>query len=91
MRLDSGARIRLILEGGRLSYYDRIAGRWDKVTGRAGGAFKRLVLNDRILGLIGDVSGRDVLEIGAGNSYLARLLWRRHSGREPGASISSWP
>lgn len=72
-----------------MSYYDRIAAQWDEETGPSGGAFKRLVLNDRMLALIGDVSGRDVLEVGAGNGYLARLLARRHSGREPARLVVS--
>jgi SAM-dependent methyltransferase len=72
-----------------LTYYDRVARKWDEATGAQGGAFKRLVLNDRVLALAGDVAGRDVLELGAGNGYLARILWRRHSGREPNRLVVS--
>ncbi len=66
-----------------LSYYDRIATSWDKATGSDGGAFNRLVLNERVLALIGDVSEQRILKLGASNGYFARLLWRRRSGKEP--------
>ena len=57
-----------------MAFYDRIARRWEAVTGERGGAFKRHVLNDRLLGRIGAARGLDVLELGAGNGYFGRLL-----------------
>ncbi len=70
-----------------MSYYNHIAPQWEKATGARGGAFKSEVLNTRLLDLIGDISGRDVLELGAGNGYFARMLWRRHCGREPARMV----
>jgi SAM-dependent methyltransferase len=66
-----------------MSYYDRIADAWDKLTGDEGGPFKRHVLNDRLLGLLPDVGDRVVVELGAGTGYFARLLCRRRPGRLP--------
>jgi SAM-dependent methyltransferase len=62
-----------------VAYYDGIARRWDAVTGAGGGAFKRHVLNDRLLGIIDGIRPLSVLELGAGNGYFSRLLsarWR---------------
>ncbi len=67
----------------RTAYYDRIAKQWHRVTGHSGGAFKRYVLNERILAHIEGIEGRDILELGAGNGYFAPLLLRRFSGQQP--------
>ncbi len=67
----------------RTAYYDRIAKQWHRVTGHHGGAFKRYVLNDRILAHIEGIEGQAVLELGAGNGYFAPLLLRRFSGQRP--------
>jgi len=67
----------------RVAYYDGIAQRWDRITGYHGGAFKRHVLNDRLLGKIGGIVGKTVLELGAGNGYFAPLMLRRFSGQSP--------
>ncbi len=66
-----------------MSYYDRIARQWDRATGRKGGAFKRFVLNDVLVEYIGDVDGRAILELGAGNGYFASHLLRQRSGQIP--------
>ncbi|MFQ6097549.1 MAG: class I SAM-dependent methyltransferase [Armatimonadota bacterium] len=63
------------------TYYDRIADRWEAISGDQGGAFRRFVLNDRLLSQIGDIGGLRVLELGAGNGNLMRLVSRRQSGR----------
>ena len=68
----------------RTAYYDRIAKRWHRLTGYHGGAFKRYVLNDRILAQIPDIAGAAILELGAGNGYFAPLLLRHCSGQIPG-------
>jgi SAM-dependent methyltransferase len=60
-----------------VAYYDRIARRWDAITGERGGAFKRHVVNDRLLELIGDVRAHSILELGAGNGYFSRMLASR--------------
>lgn len=67
----------------RTAYYDRIARQWHRVTGYHGGAFKRYVLNERILARIDGIDGLAILELGAGNGYFAPLLLRRFSGQQP--------
>jgi SAM-dependent methyltransferase len=67
----------------RIAYYDRIARQWHRVTGHHGGAFKRYVLNDYILGKIEGIAGCAILELGAGNGYFAPLMLRRFSGQRP--------
>jgi SAM-dependent methyltransferase len=64
-----------------VAFYDRIARRWDAITGERGGAFKRHVVNERLLGLIGDPRGLSILELGAGNGYFSRLLTSRTPSR----------
>jgi SAM-dependent methyltransferase len=65
------------------AYYDRIARKWHSVTGVQGGAFKKLVLNDRVLDKLPDISGLALLELGAGNGYFLPLVMRRFSGQVP--------
>jgi SAM-dependent methyltransferase len=59
------------------------------VTGHHGGAFKRYVLNDFLLGKIDGVAGRAILELGAGNGYFAPMLLRRFSGQRPARLVIS--
>ena len=66
-----------------MSYYDRIARKWHEVTGYRGGAFKRHVLNEFLLGQVQGVSGQCILELGAGNGYFMPMLLERYSGQEP--------
>ena len=73
----------------RTAYYDRIAKQWHRVTGHHGGAFKRYVLNDRILAHIEGIEGQAILELGAGNGYFAPLLLRRFSGQQPARLVIS--
>ena len=65
------------------SYYDRIARKWHQVTGARGGAVKRLLLNDLVLGGLDGIAGRAILELGAGNGYFMPLVLRRFSGQVP--------
>lgn len=64
-------------------YYDGIASQWNRITGYQGGAFKRYVLNERLLGKIDGIAGKTILELGAGNGYFALLMLRRFSGQTP--------
>jgi SAM-dependent methyltransferase len=73
----------------RSVYYDHIAKQWHRVTGYHGGAFKRYVLNDRILSRIGRIEGLALLELGAGNGYFTPLLLRRFSGQIPSRLVIS--
>ena len=73
----------------RTAYYDRIAKQWHRITGYHGGAFKRYVLNDRIIARIEGIEGRSILELGAGNGYFVPLLLRRFSGQRPARLIIS--
>ncbi len=70
-------------------YYDRIAKQWHRATGHHGGAFKRYVLNDRILGRIERIDELALLELGTGNGYFAPLMLRRFSGQVPGRLVIS--
>lgn len=67
------------------NYYDTIATRWHAITGRRGGAFKELILNDALLSAMPGIAGKTLLEIGCGNGYFMPLLLRRFSGQVPGA------
>lgn len=73
----------------RIAYYDRIARQWHRVTGHHGGAFKRYVLNDYLLGKIDSLAGRAILELGAGNGYFAPMMLRRFSGQRPARLVVS--
>jgi SAM-dependent methyltransferase len=51
---------------------------------------KRHLINPALLGLLGDVAGRRVLDAGCGNGYLSRMLAERDAtvvGVEPGQSL----
>jgi hypothetical protein len=76
----------------RTAYYDGIARQWHRATGHHGGALKRYVLNDLILDRIeatGPIAGRAILELGAGNGYLAPMLLRRYGGQAPARLVIS--
>jgi ubiquinone/menaquinone biosynthesis C-methylase UbiE len=73
----------------RTAYYDRIARQWHRATGYHGGAFKCLVLNDRVLARLDGIAGKSILELGAGNGYFAPLLCRRFSGQAPARLVIS--
>jgi SAM-dependent methyltransferase len=73
----------------RTAYYDRIAKQWHRVTGHHGGAFKRYVLNERILSRINHIEGCSILDLGAGNGYFAPILLRRCSGQRPARLVIS--
>jgi len=66
-----------------MPFYDRIAKRWHEATGFRGGAFKELVLNERILARIPALQDAAVLELGAGNGYFAAMMRDRFSGQMP--------
>ncbi len=59
-----------------MAYYDSIADAWGAETGDQGEALKRFVVNRLVLDRLPDLRGRSVLDLGAGNGYLARLLVR---------------
>ncbi|HEU5344784.1 MAG TPA: class I SAM-dependent methyltransferase [Ktedonobacterales bacterium] len=82
-------RERRIVAITRIAYYDRIAKQWHRVTGHHGGAFKRYVLNDCLLGKIEGIAGRSILELGAGNGYFAAIMLRRFSGQQPARLVIS--
>lgn len=73
----------------RTAYYDGISKQWNRVTGYHGGAFKRYVLNERVLAKIDRIDGSVILELGAGNGYFAPMLLRRFSGQQPTRLIIS--
>jgi SAM-dependent methyltransferase len=66
-----------------MAYYDRTAKKWHSATGAQGGAFKKLVLNDFVLGKLPSIAGLAILELGAGNGYFLPLVLRRFSGQVP--------
>jgi SAM-dependent methyltransferase len=66
-----------------MAYYDAIAQNWHRATGYKGGSFKQHVLNDLLLAEMGEVTGRAILELGAGNGYFLHLVAQRFSGRMP--------
>jgi SAM-dependent methyltransferase len=72
-----------------MAFYDRIAKQWRAATGFAGGAFKQFVLNDLLIDAIQFVSGRCILELGAGNGYFWPLVQRRYSGQSPARLVIS--
>src|SRR5262249_39465665 len=65
------------------SYYDRIARKWHAATGAQGGALKKFVLNDLVIGKLSGIAGLSILELGAGNGYFMPLVLRRFSGEVP--------
>ena len=66
-----------------MAYYDKIANQWHKITGYSGGAFKKHVLNERILGKLISIEGKSILELGAGNGYFMPFVFRKFSGQQP--------
>jgi len=66
-----------------MAYYDHIAKHWHETTGRTGGAFKELVLNDLLLEKIASIDHCAILELGAGNGYFLPMVLRRFSGQLP--------
>lgn len=72
-----------------MPYYDRIAKRWHEATGFRGGAFKELLLNERILARIPTLQDAAILELGAGNGYFAAMMRDRLSGQTPRLHVVS--
>lgn len=69
----------------KVGYHDRIARRRHVATDHQGGLFRRLVLNDAPAESSGDIDGRILLELGAGNgNFIPQLL---HFG--PGSIAAS--
>jgi SAM-dependent methyltransferase len=66
-----------------MAYYDSIAKKWNEITGRSGGAFKHLVLNQALLAAVGHVDGKTILELGAGSGYFMPVLLRHFGGQRP--------
>ncbi|MEW6349799.1 MAG: hypothetical protein AB1646_12105 [Thermodesulfobacteriota bacterium] len=69
------------------AFYDAIARKWHAITGSQGGALKRYVLNELVLGALPGISGMSILELGAGNGYFIPLVLRRFSGQGPLAML----
>lgn len=72
-----------------MSYYDHIAQKWHSVTGYHGGTLKKHVLNDSIIDRIEFISGRNIIELGAGNGYFMPLVLKRYSGQRASNIIIS--
>jgi ubiquinone/menaquinone biosynthesis C-methylase UbiE len=66
-----------------MSYYDQIAKNWHKATGYQGGSFKKHVLNDVLLQKMTAVSGKAILELGAGNGYFMKFALQNSAGQNP--------
>lgn len=66
-----------------MAYYDQIAQRWHKATGYKGGSFKKHVLNEILVQKMRGVSGKTILELGAGNGYFMQLALQYFSGQLP--------
>ena len=66
-----------------MAYYDKIANHWHKITGYSGGAFKKYILNDRILNKLTTIEDMSILELGAGNGYFMPLVYQHFSGQKP--------
>ncbi len=64
-----------------MHYYHRLAPAWHRAAGADGGPLKALLLNERTLGVIPGLEGLSILEVGAGNGYLMKLLVDRYPGR----------
>lgn len=72
-----------------MSYYDKIAKQWHAITGYSGGSFKRLILNDIIISQMQSIQDKCILELGAGNGYLMKMLLMQFSSQIPSKIIIS--
>jgi SAM-dependent methyltransferase len=72
-----------------MPYYDSIAQQWHRATGYQGGPFKKHTLNELLLGQIGSLQDRSVLEVGAGNGYFMAQALERFSGQAPARLVIS--
>jgi ubiquinone/menaquinone biosynthesis C-methylase UbiE len=66
-----------------MAYYDKIANKWHEITGYNGGAFKKYVLNQRVISKLSSIQDMAILELGAGNGYFLPLVLRYFSGQKP--------
>jgi len=66
-----------------MTYYDKIALKWHKITGYKGGSFKELILNQKIISKVENINSKKILEIGIGNGYFMPLLMKKKSGQVP--------
>ena len=57
--------------------FEQIAAWWDTVAGDAGDFYAQHLILPAVLRTLGDVRGRSVLDLGAGNGMLSRVLARR--------------
>lgn len=62
---------------------------WNERAGDAGEAYKRYLLDPLMLGLVGNLKGKVVLELGCGNGYLAQKLLGQSPKRIIMADISA--
>ena len=72
-----------------MHYYHRLAPAWHRAAGADGGPLKALLLNDIVLGAIPGPGGLSILEVGAGNGYLMKLLVDRYPGQPPDRLVIS--
>jgi len=54
-----------------------VAPHWDARYGEEGDRWRVYLLNSALLGILGDVAGKRILDAGCGNGYLCRMLARR--------------
>ncbi|MEM6378593.1 MAG: class I SAM-dependent methyltransferase [Bacteroidota bacterium] len=66
-----------------MAYYDKIATKWHRYTGYNGGAFKELILNEKVIAKVPEIQSKTLLEIGIGNGYFMPVLMKKKSGQVP--------
>ena len=57
--------------------WNALAPHWDARYGEEGDRWRMYLLNSALLGILGNVAGKHILDAGCGNGYLCRMLARR--------------
>jgi SAM-dependent methyltransferase len=60
-----------------LNEWDNLSEWWDKKQGDEGDLWHRAIIDPMTMKLVGNVAGKDVLDLGCGNGYLSRRLARQ--------------
>ena len=60
----------------KLKNWEDISDWWDNKQGESGDLWHRSLIDPVLLKLIGDCRGKEILDLGCGNGYLARRLAR---------------